>query len=76
MKRYLWLCVLILLAGHVPTVSADAACESRFVNPITDICWSCTSAVAGQYKSESGKAAGYGQSLNAAPVLSGAAAHF
>ncbi|HBN2360694.1 TPA: TraU family protein, partial [Salmonella enterica subsp. enterica serovar Typhimurium] len=41
MKRYLWLCVLILLAGHVPTVSADAACESRFVNPITDICWSC-----------------------------------
>ncbi|WP_414711501.1 hypothetical protein, partial [Salmonella enterica] len=22
MKRYLWLCVLILLAGHVPTVSA------------------------------------------------------
>ncbi|EAQ0074205.1 traU family protein, partial [Salmonella enterica] len=25
MKRYLWLCVLILLAGHVPTVSADAA---------------------------------------------------
>ncbi|EBH8152295.1 conjugal transfer protein TraU [Salmonella enterica subsp. enterica serovar Bareilly str. CFSAN000189] len=41
MKRYLWLFVLILLAGHVPTVSADAACESRFVNPITDICWSC-----------------------------------
>ncbi|WP_303048944.1 TraU family protein, partial [Salmonella enterica] len=41
MKRSLWLCVLILLAGHVPTVSADSSCESRFVNPITDICWSC-----------------------------------
>ncbi|EFT4510581.1 conjugal transfer pilus assembly protein TraU [Salmonella enterica subsp. enterica serovar Stanley] len=41
MKRSLWLCVLILLAGHVPTVSADPSCESRFVNPITDICWSC-----------------------------------
>lgn len=75
MKRYLWLCVLILLAGHVPTVSADAACESRFVNPgyLLEL---HLSAVAGQYKSESGKAAGYGQSLNAAPVLSGAAAHF
>lgn len=41
MKRCLWLCVVFLLAGHIPVVSADAACEGRFVNPITDICWTC-----------------------------------
>ena len=41
MKRCLWLCVVFLLAGHIPVASADAACEGRFVNPITDICWSC-----------------------------------
>ncbi|WP_230323437.1 TraU family protein, partial [Salmonella enterica] len=41
MKRSLWLCLTLLLTGHVPTAAADAACESRFVNPITDICWSC-----------------------------------
>nr|WP_283387126.1 TraU family protein [Escherichia coli] len=33
--------MLFLLAGHVPAASADSACEGRFVNPITDICWSC-----------------------------------
>ena len=27
MKRCLWLCVVFLLAGHIPVVSADAACE-------------------------------------------------
>ncbi|WP_250908681.1 TraU family protein [Escherichia coli] len=32
---------VFLLAGHVPAASADSACEGRFVNPITDICWSC-----------------------------------
>lgn len=41
MKRSLWLLMLFLLAGHVPAASADSACEGRFVNPITDICWSC-----------------------------------
>ncbi len=41
MKRRLWLLMLFLLAGHVPAASADSACEGRFVNPITDICWSC-----------------------------------
>ncbi|SVF43604.1 conjugal transfer pilus assembly protein TraU [Escherichia coli] len=41
MKRCMWLCVVWLLTGHVPAASADAACEGRFVNPITDICWSC-----------------------------------
>ncbi len=41
MKRSLWLLMLFLLAGHVPAASADSACERRFVNPITDICWSC-----------------------------------
>ncbi|MCQ5478220.1 TraU family protein, partial [Escherichia coli] len=41
MKRSLWLLMLFLLAGHVPSASADSACEGRFVNPITDICWSC-----------------------------------
>ncbi|MEL9687533.1 TraU family protein, partial [Escherichia coli] len=41
MKRSLWLMMLFLLAGHVPAASADSACEVRFVNPITDICWSC-----------------------------------
>ncbi|HBC0094038.1 TPA: TraU family protein, partial [Escherichia coli] len=41
MKRCLWLCVVFLLSGHVSGTSADAACEGRFVNPITDICWSC-----------------------------------
>ncbi|HAX2638026.1 TPA: type-F conjugative transfer system pilin acetylase TraX [Escherichia coli] len=33
--------MLFLFAGHVPAASADSACEGRFVNPITDICWSC-----------------------------------
>ncbi|EFH6115584.1 fertility inhibition protein FinO [Escherichia coli] len=33
--------MFFLLAGHVPAASADSACEGRFVNPITDICWSC-----------------------------------
>ncbi|EOZ1548727.1 fertility inhibition protein FinO [Escherichia coli] len=41
MKRSLWLLMFFLLAGHVPAASADSACEGRFVNPITDICWSC-----------------------------------
>lgn len=41
MKRGLWLLMFFLLAGHVPAASADSACEGRFVNPITDICWSC-----------------------------------
>lgn len=41
MKRRLWLLMLFLFAGHVPAASADSACEGRFVNPITDICWSC-----------------------------------
>ncbi|HHI1476516.1 TPA: conjugal transfer pilus assembly protein TraU, partial [Escherichia coli] len=41
MKRRLWLLMLFLLAGHVPAASADSACEGRFVNPSTDICWSC-----------------------------------
>ncbi|EJP1869613.1 conjugal transfer pilus assembly protein TraU [Escherichia coli] len=41
MKRCMWLCVILLLTGHVPAASADAACEGRFVNPITDICWNC-----------------------------------
>ncbi|HHZ3280560.1 TPA: TraU family protein, partial [Escherichia coli] len=41
MKRCMWLCVVLLLTGHVPAASADAACEGRFVNPITDICWNC-----------------------------------
>ena len=27
MKRSLWLLMLFLLAGHVPTASADSACE-------------------------------------------------
>ncbi|WP_256343823.1 conjugal transfer pilus assembly protein TraU, partial [Escherichia coli] len=37
----MWLLMLFLFAGHVPAASADSACEGRFVNPITDICWSC-----------------------------------
>ncbi len=41
MKRRLWLLMLFLFAGRVPAASADSACEGRFVNPITDICWSC-----------------------------------
>lgn len=31
----------LLLLGNSPVASADAACEGRFVNPITDICWRC-----------------------------------
>ncbi|EIE7937931.1 conjugal transfer pilus assembly protein TraU [Salmonella enterica] len=41
MKRVPGLCLVLLLAGHMPATSAGAACEGRFVNPITDICWSC-----------------------------------
>lgn len=41
MKRVPGLCLVLLLAGHMPAASAGAACEGRFVNPITDICWSC-----------------------------------
>ena len=34
MKRcLLWLCVVFLLAGHIPVVSAYAACEGRFCQP-------------------------------------------
>ncbi|CRL46830.1 TraU protein (plasmid) [Sodalis glossinidius str. 'morsitans'] len=38
-----WLSVLVLLAGLglSPTAGADAACQGRFVNLITDICWRC-----------------------------------
>ncbi len=38
MKRYL-IVILLLISGHA---NADgAACVSRFINPISDICWSC-----------------------------------
>ena len=44
-KRFLtWICsVLLMLSLSVPA-SADAGpgkCTGKFVNPITDICWSC-----------------------------------
>ncbi len=31
----------LLLWGNSHMAAADAACEGRFVNPITDICWRC-----------------------------------
>lgn len=42
MKRY----ILLLLAGIALLLcrtanAADPACEGRFVNPITDVCWEC-----------------------------------
>ncbi|MDO2182342.1 hypothetical protein Q2446_26260, partial [Escherichia coli] len=33
--------MLFLLAGHVPASCPDSACEGRFGNPITAVCWSC-----------------------------------
>lgn len=57
MKRRLWLLMLFLFAGHVPAASADSACEGRFVNPITDICWSCIFPLSlGSIKVSQGKA--------------------
>ena len=31
----------LLLWGNSHMAAADAACEGRFVNPLTDICWRC-----------------------------------
>lgn len=38
-----WLSALLVVAGlfSAPSQAADAACQGRFVNPITDICWRC-----------------------------------
>lgn len=42
MKRgILALVTLFLLIVSVPSARADVACEGRFINPITDICWNC-----------------------------------
>ncbi|ELS5842151.1 TraU family protein, partial [Vibrio vulnificus] len=41
-QRYLPLllcCLLVFIAP--PTLADSAACKSRFINPITDICWDC-----------------------------------
>ncbi|MDA0126434.1 TraU family protein, partial [Vibrio sp. MM46] len=32
-------CLLVFIAPS--TLAASAACKSRFINPITDICWDC-----------------------------------
>ncbi|MRT06047.1 conjugal transfer pilus assembly protein TraU [Ewingella americana] len=34
-------CGLLLWGMSQTTMAADVACEGRFVNPITDICWRC-----------------------------------
>lgn len=38
-----WLSALLVVAGlfSAPSQAADAACQGRFVNPISDICWRC-----------------------------------
>jgi conjugal transfer pilus assembly protein TraU len=33
--------VVLGLVGCVLTTSVEAACRGRFLNPVTDICWSC-----------------------------------
>ncbi|NRB10871.1 MAG: TraU family protein [Rickettsiaceae bacterium] len=41
-NKVLILKVILILAFVMPTVSkANLTCKGRFVNPITDICWSC-----------------------------------
>ena len=75
MKRSLWLLMLFLLAGHVPAASADSACEGRFVNPITDICWSCIFPLSlGSIKVSQGKVPDHGEPVDAHSDLSGTAA--
>lgn len=43
--RFIWraLGVFLLVAGVPATASAaTTTCTGKFMNPITDICWSCT----------------------------------
>ena len=41
--RYSFGAVLILLLAFALSLRAEAAptCHGKFVNPITDVCWSC-----------------------------------
>lgn len=39
--RSAWLAVLLVVALLQSSVSSASTCKGRFVNPITDICWSC-----------------------------------
>ncbi|MFB9214234.1 TraU family protein, partial [Vibrio sinaloensis] len=42
MHRLLYVLVLCSLLGFSPlSLATSAACKSRFINPITDICWDC-----------------------------------
>ena len=42
MRNSLFLLVLACLFFNAPKAEASAAnCQGRFVNPITDVCWSC-----------------------------------
>ncbi|MDU6412070.1 MAG: conjugal transfer pilus assembly protein TraU [Yersiniaceae bacterium] len=40
MKR-LMLCLVLMFGMNSLAQAADPECEGRFVNPITDVCWSC-----------------------------------
>ena len=50
-KQYRIIIVLVIMLCTPISASASVSCKGRFVNPISDVCWSCLLPISiGQFK--------------------------